>query len=292
MPTRIDHVIIAARDLSALEAAFTRLGFSVTGGGTHPHLGTRNRIVVLGEGYVELLAVADPDTASPLLTRRLAGAEAGWAGFAVQSADIAGESRAMRLRGEDARGPHPGQLVAPSGLSRSWRVTMIGGDDLWGAAEPLPFLIQHDATGEQHRRELAGEGTLVPHANGAVSLGAVYVAVQDLDSAAASFARAYGLPPSRGLPSGAAYLGAEAREIRLDGSGERVVLARPSSDGPAQRRLDAAGEGVCAVGVRVADLAATQAFLDDHGIGYTLSGGDLWVSEQDDLGVPLAFTTA
>lgn len=38
MPTRLDHVIVLGRDLARLEAAFTRLGFWVTGGGTHPHL--------------------------------------------------------------------------------------------------------------------------------------------------------------------------------------------------------------------------------------------------------------
>ncbi|HEX8730459.1 MAG TPA: VOC family protein, partial [Ktedonobacterales bacterium] len=64
MPTRIDHVIIGAPDLDALERSFTAMGFSVTGGGSHPHLGTRNRIIILGEGYIELLAIADPANAS------------------------------------------------------------------------------------------------------------------------------------------------------------------------------------------------------------------------------------
>ncbi len=65
MPERIDHVIVAGRDLTQLEAAFTRLGFNVVGGGQHPHLGTRNRIILLDQGYIELLASADEQVVSP-----------------------------------------------------------------------------------------------------------------------------------------------------------------------------------------------------------------------------------
>jgi hypothetical protein len=57
---RIDHVIYATADLDAaaarVEAAF---GVAAVGGGRHDGLGTHNRIVPLGAGYLELLAVAD-----------------------------------------------------------------------------------------------------------------------------------------------------------------------------------------------------------------------------------------
>ncbi|HEX6542254.1 MAG TPA: VOC family protein, partial [Ktedonobacterales bacterium] len=127
MPERIDHVIFAAADLTQLEAAFTRLGFHVVGGGEHPHLGTRNRIIVLDQGYIELLAIADEETVSPAVRERIAQAP-GWIGFALQSADIAAEAAAMRARGADVRGPVPGRLVAPNGSVRSWQTVTIGGD--------------------------------------------------------------------------------------------------------------------------------------------------------------------
>jgi hypothetical protein len=79
MPSCIDHVIIAGLDPGALEERFTSLGFFVTGGGTHPHLGTRNRIIVLDESYIELLALADPSRASPALQRFIASG-GGWVG--------------------------------------------------------------------------------------------------------------------------------------------------------------------------------------------------------------------
>jgi hypothetical protein len=145
MPQRIDHVIIAGPRLEALEDIFARLGFAIVGGGTHPHLGTRNRIIILGKGYIELLTIAGAAYVSPVLRQRIASGVA-WVGYALQSGEIEAEARAMRARGVDARGPTAGRLVAPDGSARSWRVVTIGTDDLWAAALPLPFLIQRRRT--------------------------------------------------------------------------------------------------------------------------------------------------
>ncbi|HEV8189970.1 MAG TPA: VOC family protein, partial [Ktedonobacterales bacterium] len=112
MPLRIDHVIAASHDLDELERLYAGLGFFVAGGGTHPHLGTRNRIIVLGEGYVELLALDVPERASQALRQRLDRGP-GWIGFAVQSDHIELEVAAMRGRGIQVFGPNPGRLVAP-----------------------------------------------------------------------------------------------------------------------------------------------------------------------------------
>lgn len=57
---RIDHGIYATRDLDAAAArAEAALGVAAVPGGRHDGLGTHNRIVPLGGGYLELLAVAD-----------------------------------------------------------------------------------------------------------------------------------------------------------------------------------------------------------------------------------------
>ena len=62
---RIDHVIYATADLEAAAARVeTELGVPAVGGGRHEGLGTHNRIVPLGGGYLELLAVADPAEAA------------------------------------------------------------------------------------------------------------------------------------------------------------------------------------------------------------------------------------
>jgi hypothetical protein len=71
---RIDHVIYATTDLDAAAARVEdALGVAAVAGGRHEGLGTHNRIVPLGGGYVELLAIADADEAA-----------ASWLGAAIQ----------------------------------------------------------------------------------------------------------------------------------------------------------------------------------------------------------------
>lgn len=192
MPVRIDHMILAGPDLDAMEQTFTRLGFHVTGGGEHPNMGTRNRIILLEDSYIELLTVADPETASPALTGYIAQG-GGWIGFALQSSDIATETIAMRRRGVDARGPKPGSLVAPNGATRGWQVTTIGTDDIWQSSFPIPFLIQHNTSGETHRMELAGAGGLAGHPNGASHFISARQVCRDVRDVAARYQQAYNL---------------------------------------------------------------------------------------------------
>src|SRR5882724_8147445 len=61
----LDHVLIAVEDLAAagreLEA---RHGLASIEGGRHPGWGTANRIVPLGDSYLELVAVVDASRAA------------------------------------------------------------------------------------------------------------------------------------------------------------------------------------------------------------------------------------
>jgi hypothetical protein len=252
MPSRIDHVIIAGPDLDALEERFTRLGFFVTGGGIHPHLGTRNRIIVLDESYIELLALADIGRASPALQRFIfSGAtEGGWVGYALQSDDIDAETSAMRARGVDPRGPTPGRLTANDGSSRSWRVTTLGSEDFWEAANALPFLIQHDTIGEPHRLELGGTGGLAAHPNGASRIDAVRIDAKDAGALVGKYRAVYGIPgPQETRPD---------NSWRLNlASGQYIsILALP----PSREALLKPGQDArMSVRVHVGDLSAIEA---------------------------------
>ena len=74
---RLDHAIYGTADLDVATARVeAELGLPVHAGGHHVGQGTHNRIVPLGGGYLELLAVDDPEeaAASPigaLLAERL-----------------------------------------------------------------------------------------------------------------------------------------------------------------------------------------------------------------------------
>jgi hypothetical protein len=130
---RIDHAIWATRDLDATAARFEREhGLAATGGGRHDGLGTHNRIVPLGGGYLELLAVADPEEAagSPL-GRTVAAAEEGWLGWACVVDDV--EAVAARLGTEVT-------TLSRSGFSA--RLTAVPE----AMAEPaLPFFLERSA---------------------------------------------------------------------------------------------------------------------------------------------------
>ena len=288
MPVRIDHVIVAAADLAQLEAAFTQLGFHVVGGGQHPHLGTRNRVILLDQGYIELLAIADERAVSPAVRDRIASAP-GWIGFALQSGDITAEAAEMRARGADVHGPTPGKLVAPNGATRSWQTVTVSGEDLFSAAEPIPFLIQHDSSGAQRQRELAGADAIMPHPNGAQRLQAVCLAVANLVEAEQTFERDYGLSatePVEVVPFVHAML-----TLKMPTGGECIRLAEPLGDGIVHDRLVNAGEGICYVAITVSDLDATRSFLQRSGVSYTQWEEGLMIPATVTGGAPLAFVT-
>jgi Glyoxalase-like domain len=62
---RLDHVIYVTADLDAAASRVeSDLGLTVIQGGRHEGHGTHNRIVPLGGGYLELMAIADSDEAA------------------------------------------------------------------------------------------------------------------------------------------------------------------------------------------------------------------------------------
>jgi Glyoxalase-like domain len=69
MRLAMDHLAVSARSLSegvaAVEAA---LGVALSGGGQHPHMATHNRLLGLGDLYLEVIAI-DPDAPDPAWPR-------------------------------------------------------------------------------------------------------------------------------------------------------------------------------------------------------------------------------
>jgi hypothetical protein len=102
---RIDHVIYAAADLDAAAARIEgEFGLMAGGGGRHDGLGTCNRVVPLGGGYLELLGVADSEEAARSefgrgVLARLAPGGDGLLGWVVAVDDV--DSVARRLGTDD-----------------------------------------------------------------------------------------------------------------------------------------------------------------------------------------------
>ena len=131
----IDHVLIATGDLDAAAARIaSEYGWEAKGGGRHDGHGTHNRIVPLGGGYLELIAVADAEEAerSPFgsVVQAKAAAGGGLMGWCVLVDDVA--AVAERLGTE---------LVTVTREGLSARITGVEA----ALAEPLlPFFISRD----------------------------------------------------------------------------------------------------------------------------------------------------
>src|SRR5437660_3883313 len=99
MLTSLDHIIIGVHDLAAAAQTFaTGIGLAVSGGGVHPTGGTSNRIVVIGDTYLELIAVHQPSEAQASIVRRLEQSE-GYLNFVLSSNDLVADSQAIKARG-------------------------------------------------------------------------------------------------------------------------------------------------------------------------------------------------
>src|SRR5205823_7095671 len=99
MLTAIDHIIIGVRNLENAAQVFSqKLGLAVSGGGIHPSGGTANRIIVIGDTYLELIAVRTTEEAQQSMLERSAKGQ-GYLNFVLASNDIAADSVAIANRG-------------------------------------------------------------------------------------------------------------------------------------------------------------------------------------------------
>lgn len=102
----VDHAVVLVRDLAQAAEGWRRLGFTVSPRGTHsPQMGTGNHTIMLGEDYIELIAVLaetpQNEASRALLARRGEGLER----IAFTALDAAAGVEELRARGVAALGP-------------------------------------------------------------------------------------------------------------------------------------------------------------------------------------------
>jgi hypothetical protein len=155
---RIDHPVRAVGDLDRAAERWRRdLGLDSAPGGRHPGWGTANRIVPLGDAYVELIAVDDPEAApESAFGRSVAEAATGgerWLTLAAAADDL--DAVAARLGLEVTEG----RRDRPDGTTVRWR--SAGLED--PRREPwMPFFIAWEVPPGLHPgRARAGHGVRV-----------------------------------------------------------------------------------------------------------------------------------
>jgi hypothetical protein len=143
----LDHAIIAVPDLDvAARAMESRHGLASVEGGRHEGWGTANRILPLGETYIELITVVDEAEARGSAFGR-------WVAAGIDSAPgrplgwVARTDRLEELAERLGLTAHAGSRSARDGRVLRWR--LAGVEE--AAAEPtLPFFVEW------------GEGTPLP----------------------------------------------------------------------------------------------------------------------------------
>ena len=147
----IDHLVIAVADPDAAAADLeTALGLAATGGGRHEKAGTFNRLIFLGDAYLELIGVWDRAraTANPIGAAALAALDAGTPGlvtWAIATDDARRAAAVLRGAGSAIGDAQPGERVRPDGGVVRWHVAIA--PPL--ASERPPFLIEHELGGPE-----------------------------------------------------------------------------------------------------------------------------------------------
>jgi hypothetical protein len=241
MITGIDHIVILVADLDRAQAGYAAAGFTVVPGGEHAGGLTHNALVAFADGtYLELLSfrrpLADLAPGMPLppgglsrLTERWIGRAVGGPGlldFALLPDALAADLAAARARGLALEGPRPGGRRRPDGREVAWELGIP-------EAPELPFLCA-DVTPRELR---VPTGPARDHANGALGVAGITVAVEALAPAVAHYTALLDAAPTG---DDAAAPGA-ARATFLLGAAEITLLAPAGLDDPLPAYLAAGG---------------------------------------------------
>lgn len=283
MLERLDHIVIAVRDLDASSGSFTRLlGRTPCWTGEHPQFGTRNVIFNLANTYLELLAPDGDGLVADSLRAHLD--EYGEGLFALALGTDDAEAAAKTL---SERGLHPSAPIAglaqdgPSGAFRRFRNVMLPPEDTAGIGL---FVIEHLSEAELLPPSLP----VGPEAGTASALDHVVIMTAEPDRAATLYGEKLGIRLA--LDRTFEKRGVRLLFFRLGGATIEIG-ASTRDDG----REDPSRDRLWGLALQVADIDAAHARVADAGIDVTgvrdghKSGTRVFSVKGEPLGVPTLF---
>jgi hypothetical protein len=226
MLTGLDHfiVVVPSPDDAAkeIEAA---LGIRAGPGGRHERYGSFNRLIWLGDSYIELLGIDDRELVrttwfGPRALDVLDRAGAGYVGLVLASDDLDAEMEMLHQQGSHFGEPIDGERHRPDGRVVRWKAAV--------AREPDPevgvvFLIEHDMTSAEWTPADRAERAREVHPLGTpVRLTHVELPVRDLRGTTTRLHRELGLQFRPSL------VGGGARDASL---GEQILRLVPATAG-------------------------------------------------------------
>lgn len=192
----LDHIGFLTRDLSATAEAMSRLGFTLARPSFHRErkspdgplekTGTANQCIMFRQGYIELLGIVAPERYSGWITAAV-GRYAGLHVVGFGHDDIEPLLADLEAQGKAPRVRRLTREVDIAGQSRDVAFTILFHDD-------AEFPEGRFVTMQHHTRDVLWHPSLLDHANGAVALAGVTLAVDDPAAFAARVSAWTGAP--------------------------------------------------------------------------------------------------
>ncbi|MCO5734279.1 VOC family protein [Rhizobium sp. SSA_523] len=268
-PKRIDHLVLAVRDLDAVAERYRALGFQVGGRNRHPW-GTENRIVQFHSSFLELITVGDESLIEEhrpghfsfgAFVRDYLARREGLAMLVLDSEDARHDAHRFAKRGIGAFEPFFFERKGrrPDGSETHVAFTLAFAHD--PAVPDASFFVC-----QQHFPDAFWNTAFQQHANGARNVTEVTVQASDPGHHAAflqAFADGAFVPQDAVLP------------LQKQG---RIAISP-----------DAGAGGLVAFTLLVDDLAAVSALLGKEGIEYSIGQGRITIPAHAWFGVDLQF---
>jgi hypothetical protein len=283
MPRAVDHLVVAAHDLDAQAALYRRLGFQVGARNRHSW-GTENHVVQFDGAFLELIGLGD-EFAAPHPSEAVypfAGFLAGYLGrreglamMVMRSADAEADRRGFEAAGI---GGFARFDFARKGRRPDGREVEVAFSLAFAASPALPetgfFVCQ------QHFPENFWSRAAQVHPNGALGVAGLTLVCDEPDLAR-RFLAVFLAAPAQTIPGGVAFVA----------DGTRVECVTPETYA-ALYGAPAAGSGLAALRIAVADLDTTAKRLDEAGVGFARRERELAVSPAIAMGAAIVFCAA
>lgn len=272
----LDHIAVMSEDLTAMGAAYERLGFQLTplsqhsgartaGGAVEPWA-TGNHCIMLRRGYIELMGIVEPGLYDNGLSKFVARYE-GIHILAFGCDDAHGASDRLKREGFGVTGVHglARDLDVPSGRATAkFNLVRLPSDEM---PESRVLAIEHLTP------EHLWQDRYLDHPNGAVGLTELAVCVADVEEAAARYGRMFGV----------AGAGDHTRRVFDLDAGRFVLLSAAALK--SELGLDAPVLPFAAsFTAAVTDLGKAGAVMEAAGVRCMIGDGGFTVSPHDACG--------
>lgn len=261
--TRLDHVIVAVRNLDTAATAWRKLGFTLTPRGLHEGKGTGNHCIMFPNTYIELLGIVDEVGAKGRLAQRVNERGEGGMGIAWGADDADRTCAELRAAGIEAEDPNdlsrPLDLDGKRDIVR-FRSIMLPGLHLPGTMQFVCTHVTPELTRARREWQL--------HPGGATGIAEVFIAASDVTAAGTQLAPA--------APSNAKVTISSRHEIA------QLLGAKALEVAPA--------DGIVAITIRVNELDAAGAMLSMGRIPHEETRHAIIVPATAANGIAITFT--